>query len=298
MHKKIPLRILCIIMFLNIWITKAYFDWNINIDKKNIDINETINLNISIKTDIWWNIEISEIKWLDNFDIIWQSQSQSSSTQVEIINWKSETKTFISHILELTLRPKSKWDFEIWPASIKNWNNEIVTNSIKVKVSWDKIFIQPNQNINNIQNITPKNNDNYNEIKIKKEDYTPYFLVLIMIILSFIIYYIIKKNNELIEENKVPEEKVDFEEKEINTLEYPEINDEKFIEKVDNILKMKISKLLKINIKNETYYEIMLKYDLKDKKEILEKIIPLFNKLKYSNILVSKQEILDLLKQF
>jgi len=63
------------------------FDANLSVDKNTANINDYINLRLEINSSKWWEIRVTNIKWLENFAKVWQSQSQSSSSQIVVINW-------------------------------------------------------------------------------------------------------------------------------------------------------------------------------------------------------------------
>jgi hypothetical protein len=250
--KKITLLTLSwIVIFSNPYNSFALLKANINTENNKIDINDTLNLNISIETDEWWEISISSIKWLDeNFEVVWRSQSQWSSTQVVVVNWKTETKTSVSHQLNLELKAKKKWNYEIWPANIIEWNQKIETNSIKVEIWWDKLFLNNNHlqvpNWNNMQIKTKKENEEPSDFwkDIEKQSFYDnknlYFIIIIFIITWLWIYIIIKQkkliNNKVLS-NKTDEktDELNFEEDK-NDIIYPEINDTDFVRKIDKIL--------------------------------------------------------------
>jgi len=102
---------------------------------------------------------------------------------------------------------------------------------------------------------------------------------------------------EKIIKNKTDIKDLDFES--IEEIVYPEITDNDFVLKIEKILKTKINKKYHINsFENKTYTEIISEIDnnLVDK-EVILKIVDNLNKIKYSNILVNKSEILDLVKK-
>lgn len=192
------------------------FDANLQIDKKDIDINDSVNLRIEVSSEQWWQIWVKEIKWLENFEIINQSQSQSSASNVVIVNWKTETKTESKINLDLSLKAKVKWDFEIWPAILSDGSMEVTTNTVKVNVTGDNLYVNNNHiNINNNQaNTNNANNWNINNSKQDKDyiwDYEKvdkknfndnaslYLLIGVILIITIIIYLSLKKNPELID---------------------------------------------------------------------------------------------------
>ena len=309
-------------------ITNSFaFDANLSVDKNTSDINNPINLRVEISSDEWWQIAITEIKWLENFKKIWQSQSQSSSSEVVIINWKTKQKTTTTINLNLILEAKKAWEFEIWPAILQMWTGTIQTNSVKVKITWNKIQwiwiwnkvlpIQKNTNIRqqnnqnsnkNISNIW--NNDEKKEDNLilnknsSNNNYELYLLILVLVLSSGIFYYLIKNKKEVQEEYEseqvqkqdfISEEnrEIDFEKKE-EKISFPEITDSDFINKIDKIFRQKIAK--KFNIKNiETLWNSEILEKLPEQEKISE-IIELLNKSKYSKNITDNNKLLELIK--
>lgn len=293
----------------------ALFKANIDTENNKIDINENVRLNISIESDELSDIKMWNIKWLyENFDVVWQSQSQWSSTQVVIQNWKTEEKTSISHRLTLELKPKKKWNYEIWPASIFNWSWKIETNSIKIEVSWDKLFVNgnhlqvPTWNNSKVQTQVPQENKDETlnfEKEIEKKQFNDSQNLILFLIISlsvwvwiyFIIYNAKRKNvvsNNTIKSDKIiKQEEINYEIQNNETI-YPEISDNNFIEKIDYILRDKLRHKYNIkDIENKTYEEIMETIkDKEDLKIIIDKLI----KAKYSNLVNDNSSLINLIK--
>ena len=214
-----------IILFLCFSNNTFALEARIVIENKKIDINDYLKLRLELESDKWWEIWITEIKWLEDFEVIWKSQSQSSSSNVVIVNWETKSKTKTVHYLDLSLKAKNKWEFTIWPAEVINWNERKQTNKIKVSVTWNRLFVNDNhlpiwtKNINNNINKSDDNNqdnnaeDNTNdeiddfENNIVKKDFkssnkTLYILLLLVSIFWLIIYFVLKNKPELLEELK------------------------------------------------------------------------------------------------
>lgn len=333
MNKKNIVKIFIFIwlFFTFIWNIFA-FDANLQLDKKETDINDYIELKVEIHSDKWWNIWITDITWIDNFKIISQSQSQSSSTNIVVVNWKTESKIKTSYNFILTLKAKKKWDFILWPATLKRDNDIITTNSVKIKVSWDNLFINNNHlkvntntnlwwnNVNNLNanNLNNKQKDIEKYDNIVKKDFSnknEIILIILVLIIFWWWFYFLLKNNYIITNNKDfnkknkeennqnnkenkkennKEEEVDFENKNVEII-YPEVNDIDFINKLEQVFKQKLYKKYKIkNIDNKTFDEILS--ELNDKDENIEKIILLLNKVKYSKIIWDNNKLLNLVK--
>ena len=319
MNKKNIFKILLFIWLFFTFISNIFaFDANLQLDKKETDINDYIKLRVEIHSDEWWEIWISDIAWLENFEIISQSQSQSSSTAMVTVNWKTQSKIKTSHNFDLTLKAKKKWDYILWPATLNKDNEKIKTNKVDIKVSWDNLFInnnhlnvQPNSlwtnlnktNTNKINN-EEKSIDKYDNIKKMDFDDNKEFIILILVILiiSGWFYFILKKNSKIVnnkDDNKQgnkqnDKEEVDFEKKTTQII-YPEINDIHFINKITQVFKQKLSEKYNIkNIENKTFDEILNELD--DKNEDIENIILILNKAKYSKIIWDNNKLLNLIK--
>ena len=230
MNKSI-LKIFIFIWLFFIIISNVFsFDASLEIDKNEADINNFIKLRITIESDDWWEIWIKEIKWLENFELINQSQSQSTSSSIVVVNWKTERKTKRFHNLDLTLKAQSKWDYEIGPVILINWTNEVITNSVKIKIVWDNLFVNnnhlqiPNTNtqtqVNNNNNNKPNTNtkqdnnidtyENIEQLEFESNNWIYLFLWLLMV-MGVWFYFILKSNPELLvtifENKKIDKEK-------------------------------------------------------------------------------------------
>ena len=330
MIKKILIFIWLFLLFIaNIFA----FDANLKVDKTNLDINDVLNLRVELNSTEWWEIAIKQIKWLENFDLISQSQSQSSSSSVVVVNWKtqSETKTTIN--LDLILKPKTKWDFEIWPAILSKGKEEIKTNKIEIKVSSNWVLLNTKNNIKVQKNIwnsitkniwnSWKNNVLDEEIEtydnVEKKNFWNYSILILFIVILFITliwFYFIFKNKDILqkiikksdtkkqaksedkdsekeEENK-KEPVVEIEEK-TKEIKYPELNEENFISQIEDVFREKIKNKFNIkNIETKTLEEISKNIG---KNEKIDTIIELINKAKYSNYIWKNEKILELVKE-
>lgn len=232
MHKFSWILVFYILFFL--WILNSFaFEADLQIDKKETDINDYINLRVGVKSDDKSQIWITDIKWIENFDIINQSQSQSSSTNVQIINWNAETKVETQLNLDITLKARNKWEYVLWPAILSDWSGELSTNTVQIKITWDDLFVNnnhlninpqtnqwntnqnPNSNNWNIWNTNTQNNTAWNVITENKadsiQDYEDtqkrnfdsdkslYLLLAVLFTISVLTYTTIKKNPEFIE---------------------------------------------------------------------------------------------------
>ena len=294
----------------------------LSVDNEKIDINNPLNLQISIQSDWWWDLEIKKVQWLENFDVVWKSQSQSSSSQIQIINWKTEAKTSVNHILSLSLQAKQKWDFEIWPAIISTWSWEIKTNTVKVNVSWWKILMNSNsiknnqfvqKNIPQVQKIKKEKIQDFESAE--KKDFwnndSLYLFLWILILLWWGAYFYYKDNPDELEKilekifnkksfgekekiEEIKEDFIDFEEEKEE--KFPDLNDEKFLEKINKIFLKKLSKKFQIKkIETKTNDEI-LKEISESEQENIKNIFKFISKAKYSNIIWDNSKIYDLIK--
>lgn len=153
--KKIILTLL--IILLTFYSVFADIKLDFSSDKKEYNIDERINLKINLSTDEKWISELN-IKWLDNFQIIWKNQIQSSS----YINWKKS----INFSLNLSLLAIKSWDFILWPVTTKYWTWTIISNNIWIKITWERVMInntirnneeeedEKNNNLDNLDNLS------------------------------------------------------------------------------------------------------------------------------------------------
>ncbi len=317
MRKKIFKMFLFIWLF--IWLISNIFafDANLQLDKSETNINDNINLRVEINSTKWWQIWITNIKWLENFDLISQMQSQKSHSEMIVVNWKSKLGMVNTVNLDLILKPKKKWEFVLWPAVLEAGSWKILTNTVKIKVWWDNLFINSNasnstnqKQINNLWQQRESKIEIYNKIEKRSFDNSrDLYLLLIILLFTWIGFYILNNNkfkgfikkselakgtkwadkeNEELDNNEVSFEKVE-------KIEYPEVNDGDFISKVDNVLRNKLE--LKFNIKNinSKTYDELLKEIWKNK--WLENLIKLINNAKYSNNIWNNNKILEILKE-
>ncbi len=315
--RKILLNFL-IFIWIFIWMLSNIFafDANLQIDKSETNINDYINLKVEMNSTEWWQVWIIGIKWLENFNLINQSQSQSSSSTIIVVNWKTQNKTKTTIDLDLILKAKKKWNFILWPATLEVGTWKILTNSLKINVWWNNTFIN-NTFINN-NAITWNNNIKLNQLNSKEKDIKiekynniekkdlnnnlDLYLLLIVLLITGIVFYILNKKQPKLLEKTISNKNhnSDLVEKEINfekieKIEYPEINDDKFLIKIDNILKNKLMLKFKIkNIKTKTYHELLNEIWEND---LITNIIDMINKAKYSNNIWNKNKILELIKE-
>jgi len=305
--------IFLLFIFLNfIFISKLFaFDAQMQVDKTNVWLWETFNLRFEVKTSTWGNISIKDIKNINNFNIVWKSQSSSSATQIVVENWKTKSKSITTYNLDLVLQARNKWKFNLWPAIInQDWKN-IKTNSIIINVS----------NLSSVNSISRNNNVNSNNSTsyFNLLNYIYFFLIIIWVFWTLLYLNkkwllfennnkksfsndienknnwkkenIITNNNEIQGNDEIQE--IDIEKLDNNII-YPEINDSDFNDKIDEIFRKKIkSKFWIWNINWLTYEEILEK--LWDKQDI-KNTVDLLMKIKYSNVILDKNKLLELIK--
>ncbi len=141
-------------------------DIEINTQKKQYDLNENILINIEISSEENWNISIENIAWIDNFTQYGSSQKQETT----IINGEVSTKSYV----ELILRAKQEWVYNIWPVEVKNNDEIIESNQVEITV-WETEKLQnideKNEEENNIsENNSQENNSEKNNISEKNSE--------------------------------------------------------------------------------------------------------------------------------
>ncbi len=311
--KKIFKIFIFILIFVYIIWNAFAFDAQMQVDKTNVWLWETFNLRFEVKTATWGNISIKDIKNINNFNIVWKSQSSSSATQIVVENWKTKSKSITTYDLDLVLQAKNKWKFELWPAIInQNWK-DIKTNSVSVNVT--DVPIINNTSNNNVVNSWV--NNSLRKKTIEKYDYNIIYFLLIIIWIVWTLFYLNKKwllfdnsikkiednnidteNNNIKDEKKITDNEDEIKEVNIEEIEktfsYPEINDIDFNNKIDEIFRKKLeSKFWIWNIYWLTYEEILKK--TWNKQEIKD-VVDLLVKIKYSNVILDKNKLLELIK--
>ena len=204
------------------------------------------------------------------------------------------------------MEPKKAWSFSLWPVVLDNWTEKKETNSLKINVSKSKI--KPKlEDKNEQKRLASEENfqKQYSE-KLTKTDNTLdnkiYFIIILAFLTLFLIIIIIMKaylsrkwwEKEL---NKDLENKQEQENIEEEIVELPDVEDEKFIEKIEKILKKEISLRFNLKFKDKDISDIFKEIDFSNNKD-LEEINALLNKSKYSNLELDKTEILEKVKSF
>jgi hypothetical protein len=296
-------------------------DVNLSVDKNNVDINNTFQLRLKVNIDESWQVAV-KINWLaDNFIVVGENRSQSTSSQITIINWKTKSVNVTTYNLILSLKAKKTWTYTIWPAVVEVWGKEYKSNTVQVKVSWSKIMLNNTQNyqpsqttssaqthnpvwqVRNVNQTTQQPQIQNFEKDIKKiqpNNNLNLYFILALFILVWVAITIYVLNENKIDENvetdvvNIPEEvkKVDFEQQEIT---YPSLDDKDFENKIDAIFRQKLKEKFNIpNIENKTYTEILEQIQGDEK---VKEIINWLKLLKYSNLVADKEKLLELVKE-
>jgi hypothetical protein len=171
-----------VILFFSFNLQIFAFEARISLNRNDINISDYFTLQIEVQMDDWKNLEIAEIKWLEQFELVSRTQSQSSSTSISVVNWKAETVSRFVSIISLVLQPKSEWEFILWPVIIA-WEDETQeTNSLIISVSWENNWIQNSAGEDQNIVIWSSETENMKELPNK---YTIYFLTIWLLIILF-----------------------------------------------------------------------------------------------------------------
>ena len=303
------MRKLSCFLWLFLFFSNVVFSYEAQIssDKEELEVWETLRLEVNLKNlEELWKVEISKINGIENFDVIWSSQSSKIISQSKVVDGKFEEQREAITSLVLTLEPKKAWSFSLWHVVLDNWSEKKETNSLKINVSKSKI--KPKlEDKNEQKRLASEENfqKQYSE-KLTKTDNTLdnkiYFIIILAFLTLFLIIIIIMKaylsrkwwEKEL---NKDLENKQEQENIEEEIVELPDVEDEKFIEKIEKILKKEISLRFNLKFKDKDISDIFKEIDFSNNKD-LEEINALLNKSKYSNLELDKTEILEKVKSF
>lgn len=306
------------------------FDASLSTNTTNANINNPIQLTLKLTIDQNAQVKIKQIKWLENFDVVWQRQFQSSSSQVTIINGQTKSVNTTIYTVVLSLSAKKAWNYTIGPAILDVWNKEYKTNTVNVKISWAKIMLNNTQNyqpqqttqtqqnqvhnpvwwVRTIQQNTsqPKIQNFENEVKkIQPQDNSKIYLIIALLVFIWLIILIRVYNNYKKEKNidvikeeeweiqaieqEEKQNKIDFEQQ---PLDYPSIDDEDFENKLDKVFRQKLAQKFNIsNVYNKTYTEILKELNEDEK---VKEIINWLELLKYSNLVTDREKLLELVK--
>lgn len=243
---------------------------NIETNSSSVTLDEFVTLNIEIDWIKYFNDNLFKINWIDDFDIV--SKYFSSSTIS--INWNVSN----TYSINLLLKPNKTWKFEIWPVVYDN----LESNLLSIEIG----------------NIDKKNNNN--EFNLEKYNENTFlwdnFILIILFVITFwligLYYYLNSwsKKSKLNSFNK----QTKLEQSEII---YPNIEDENFLECIENIFKQILK--LKFNYVFENNEYTILKQNLELKtilwfEELIDNILIL--KYSWNNDIEIKLRIIYLLK--
>jgi len=256
-------------------------------DKPHYDINENIDLTLTIKADQQVQAGVVSIKWVEQFDVV----SQSNWTNIENINWAVN----VLNQLKILLSAKAAWEYVIWPAQTQVWSWLKESNTITISVSWEKMFI--GNSAPNYTNATPPNTVATNvptqdKIKDTKTSPIPFIIAIVVLIIWALI---IKKIR-----SKSPSSIYDKNEETQMKIVFPKIDDPKFTSKITKTLNLIVQKILWINIDSMTYSEIKKIQSFKDlddaTKSKIDQIFELLSLQKYSNSEIDRKDLLKMIK--
>lgn len=259
-------------LFITPILTFAVSKVSLKTNGKDFDINDPIQLQATIIADNGGNIAVEGIANLSWFQVIGRNQSQSYQN----INGQSSAQIQLTY----TLKATKKGEYELWPLVLSQWSGKIVSNTVKIKVTWEQIFLG---STNNLQKNTAssKNNstvipvaktpqpEHFEAVKdIKKNMKVPllrYWLTWLIIVLAWVLAYLYfyknkkKEKREEIETQKevvVPKKEINYQ-KMIRQVEkkYIEAEKELFYAKLGNILRSYISQEIDTNFETKTLQE-------------------------------------------
>ncbi len=224
--------------------------------------------------DIW---DFVELKWSENFQIISQSESTSSMTQMTIINGETKQENKTIHEIFFTLSPLSAWEFQLWPAIFQTSSGSISSNAVKIQVTENMIKSES----------IPESNKGFLFTFL----WNPIILIFFLFFLWLLWYwYSLFQNNKKVFAQKMP----DIPKKEII---FPLQDDIDFEAKMYDIF---IKYLEETFYGKDFYYktlsEIANEIDKKEYPEI-HIIIELLQKVKYSPDKSQKELLLEKLQQ-
>lgn len=303
------MRKLSCFLWLFLFFSNVVFSYEAQIssDKEELEVWETLRLEVNLKNlEELWKVEISKINWIENFDVIWSSQSSKIISQSKVVDGKFEEQRETVTSLVLTLEPKKAWSFSLWPVVLDDWTEKKETNSLKINVSKTKIKPKLEDQKEQKRLVSEENFQKQYSEKSTKTDNTLdnkiYFIIILALLTLFLIVIIImraylsrKWKEEDLDKNLENTDKIENTEEEI--VELPDVEDEKFIEKIEKILKKEISLRFNLKFKDKDISDIFKEIDFSNNKD-LEEINALLNKSKYSNLELDKTEILEKVKSF
>ncbi len=266
------LSIFIIIFF---WLFGNIFADNAILETEKSEIVTGENFSVVITLDN--SGEFIELKWAENFQILSQSQSTSSMSQISILNGETKQENKTIYKIILTLSPTSAWEFELWPAVFKTSSGTVSSNIVQIKVSWESVKNE----------YVPESKRGFLFTFL----WNPIIIIFLIFFFWLLWYwYSLFQNNKkafAVKTPVVPKKEIVF----------PEIDDENFS---DLLYKIFIEYLEKKFYGTDFYYktlsEIGSEIDKKKYPEIHE-IIWLFQKVKYSAEKLEKEELVERVKK-
>ncbi len=245
--------ILWIILFFTTNLVLA-LDVDFNVDKKELTMSDNLTINVIIT---WtWNMDNIDIWWIENFSLVWQNQSNITSD----VNWTKQS--YLN--MRLVFSPMLTWEHEIWPITLRLWDEEIKKWDKTIKINVTNNQKQTTNTNNKIQKVTDYDNqkqtindgsgitEELNDIDPVKTSIWKFVLIPILIILFFIIFYFLLKHF-LKQEEKEEELKVEI--KEIDGKEVLKSKLNRVKEKVNDLSKTNFYSIL--NTLFREYFEYL-----------------------------------------
>ncbi len=312
-------------------------DASLSVNTTNVNINTPIQLTLKLNVNQNTQVKIAKIQWLENFDVVWQRQFQSSSSQVTIVNGQTKSVNTTTYTLILSLSAKKAWSYTIWPAILESWNKTYKTNKVDVKITWAKIMLNNTQNyqpqsnsqsqnntvhnpvwwVRTLQHSTqqPKLKDFENEVqKNQLNNKSKIFLIIALIIFIWLVIVIQIYNNSKKEEIVSVQEEESWEIKaigqdknETNQLKQNKVDFEKqqliYPNIDDEKFETKLDKVFrqklaqKFNISDIYTKTYSEILSIVNADEKVKEIINWLSMLKYSNLVVDREKLLTLTKE-
>lgn len=279
--------IVSVIVYLSSLVYSQNVTLSLASDKPHYDINENIDLILTIKADQQVNAGVVSIKWVDQFDIV----SQSNWTNIENINWAVN----VLNQLKISLSAKAAWEYVIWPAQTQIWSWIKESNTITISVSWEKMFIG-NSAPNYVNSTTPPvqqtNADSVLD-EDKKKSLLPFIIAVLLLAVALVIVKIRKSKNAYTVSSQAEWNQ--------SQIVFPKIDDPKFTSKITKVLNLILQKILWKSVDSMTYSEIKKLQSFKslddDRKSIIDQIFNLLALQKYSNSEIDRKDLLKMIKK-
>lgn len=243
---------------------------NIETNSSSVTLDEFVTLNIEIDWIKYFNDNLFKINWIDDFDIV--SKYFSSSTIS--INWNVSN----TYSINLLLKPNKTWKFEIWPVVYDN----LESNLLSIEIG------------NNDKKI------NNNEVSLEKYNENTFlwdnFILIILFVITFWLIWLYYYLNSWSKKSKLNSFNKQSKLEQLEII-YPNIEDDNFLECIENIFKQILK--LKFNYVFENNEYTILKQNLELKtilwfEELIDNILIL--KYSWNNDIEVKLRIIYLLK--